>query len=183
MSALAIPTLTGTVAAAISDEEVLQPNRLAWVTEHFLIIRNVERQNHTIIPLVRLVGIDVVKTPYSGLLAIAAGVFIVAAGAFASRQGDGAAIPCALLGAFLVAVYFGSRRANITFRLDTGGSETTSGTIGEAAKLIQLVDEARRCASAGVDDATDFSTASCASSSVRKGPKVAQPAFESSGLV
>jgi hypothetical protein len=183
MSALARPTLTGTVAAAISDEEVLQPNRLAWVTQHFLIIRNVERQNHTIIPLVRLAGIQVVKTPYSGLLAIAAAVFIVAAAAFASKQGDGAALPCFLLGAFLVAVYFGSRRANITFKLDTGGTETTSGTTAEAAALIQLIEEARRSVAGGVDSASDFSTASCASSSVRKGPNTAHPAFESSGLV
>lgn len=183
MSALAIPTLTGTVAAAISDEEVLQPNRLAVVTRHFLIIRNADRQNHTIIPLVRLAGMDVVKTPYTGLLAMAAGVFIIAAAALASREGGGAATPFALLGTFLTTVYFGSRRANITFKLDTGATETTAGTIADAAALIQLVDAARRSAAAGVDRSTDFSTASSASSSVRKGPKVAQPAFESSGLV
>lgn len=143
MSAFATQTLTGTVAAAISDEEVLQPNRLAWVTPHFLIIRNDIRQNHTIIPLTRLEGIDVVKTPYPGLLAIAAGVFIVAAAAFASKQGDGAAIPCGLLGLFLLAVYFGSRRANITFKLDSGVTETTAGTLGEATALIEVIERAR----------------------------------------
>jgi hypothetical protein len=183
MSALAIPTLTGTVAAAISDEEILQANRLAWVTQHFLIIRNVDRQTHTIIPLNRLAGIQVVKTPYPGLLAIAAGVFLVAAAAFASRQGDGAAIPCALLGAFLLAVYFGSRRANITFQLETGASETLAGTIGEAAALIELIERARHSSRNADQEPTDLSTAACASSAVRKGPKHAQPAFESSGLV
>jgi hypothetical protein len=183
MSALARATLTGTVAAAISDEEILQPNRLAWVTQHFLIIRNVERQSHTIIPLVRLKGIQVVKTPYSGLLAIVAGLFIVAAGAFASKQGNVAALVFFLLGAFLLAVYFGSRRANITFKLDTGGTETTSGTTGEAAALIQLIEGARRSALGDVEEASDFSTASSASSAVRKGPTTAHPAFESSGLV
>lgn len=184
MAALAIPTLTGTVAAAISDEEVLKPNRLAWVTQHFLILRSVERQNHTIIPLVRLSGIEVVKTPYPGLLAIAAGVFIIAAAALASKQGDGAALPCALLGAFFIAVYFGSRRANITFKLDTGVTESTMGSLGDADALIQLVETARRSAVAGMDDVSDFSTASCASSAVRKGPKTAHPVFESSsGLV
>jgi hypothetical protein len=175
--------LTGTVAAAISDEEVLQPNRMAWVTPHFLILRNVDRQNHTIIPIMRLASVDVVKTPYSGLLAVAAGIFVVAAAAFASNQGDGAALPCALLGAFLIAIYFGSRRANITFKLDTGAVATTRGPVREATALIQLVELARRSASAGLEEASDFSTASCASSSVRKGPKRAHPAFESSGLV
>jgi hypothetical protein len=183
MSALAAPTLTGTVTAAISDEEVLRPNRLAWVTSHFLILRNAERQTHTIIPLVRIAGINVVKTPYSGLLAIAAGVFIVAAAAFASKQGDGAAVPCALLGAFLMSIYFASRRANITFRLDTGATETTSGSLGEAEALIQLIELARRSAFADIQEPTDFSTASSASSSVRKGPNTAHPVFESSGLV
>jgi hypothetical protein len=183
MSALARPTLTGTVAAAIADEEVLRPNRLAWVTQHFLIIRNVDRQTHTIIPLVRLKGIEVVKTPYSGLLAIVAGLFIVAAGAFASKQGNGAALAFFLIGAFLLAAYFGSRRANITFKLDTGGIEVTSGTTGEAAALIQLVETARRSALGDMGDATDFSSASSASSAVRNGPTTAQPVFESSGLV
>jgi hypothetical protein len=178
-----MPTLTGTIAAAIHDEEVLKPNRLAWVTQHFLILRNVERQNHTIVPLVRLTGIHVVKTPYSGLLAVAAGVFLIAAAALASKQGDGAALPFALLGAFLIAIYFGSRRANITFRLDTGAIETIVGTLGEAAALIQLVEAARRSAVAGMEDVSDFSTASSASSAVRNGPKTAHPVFESSGLV
>lgn len=183
MSAPATPILTGTVTAAISDEEVLQPNRLAWVTKHFLIIRNVDRQTHTIIPLSRLVGIDVLKTPYSGLLAIAVGVFIIAAAAFASKQGDGAAIPCALLGSFLVAIYFGSRRANIAFRLDTGAREMLAGTIGEATALIELVERARGLAANLDQEASDFSTASSASSAVRKGPNAAQPVLEPSGLV
>lgn len=183
MSALAAPTLTGTVTAAISEEEVLRPNRLAWVTQHFLILRNAERQSHTIIPLTRLVGINVVKTPYSGLLAIAAGVFIVAAAAFASKQGGGAAVPCALLGAFLMAIYFGSRRANVTFRLDTGAIETLSGNLVETEALIQLIQRARRSAITGDQEASDFSTASSASSSVKKGPRTVHPVFESSGLV
>jgi hypothetical protein len=178
MSALAAHTLTGTVAAAISDEEVLQPNRLAWVTEHFLILRNNDRQTHTIVPLTRLMSINVVKTPYPGLLAIAAGVFIIAVAAFASKQGDGAALPCAFLGAFLIAAYFGSRRANITFRLDTGATETTSGTLGEAAALIRLIESAR---AAITGEASDFSMAPRAESSTKKGPKAAaQPVFESS---
>lgn len=175
MSALAARTLTGTVSSAISDEEILQPNRLAWVTEHFLILRNADRQNHTIIPLVYLVGIDVVKTPYSGLLAIAAGVFVIAAAAFASKQGDGAALPCALLGAFLVAAYFGSRRANIKFKLETGAVETTAGTIREASALIRLIENARRRALANGEEVS-----TTVPSLVRKGRNQAQPAFEPS---
>ena len=173
-SFLAIPTLSGTVAAAISDEEVLSPNHLAWVTPHFLILRNNLRQSHTIIPLIRLIGINVVKTPYSGLLAIAAGVFVIAAAAFASKQGDGAAIPCGLLGVFLLAVYFGSRRANITFTMDSGATETIVGTLGDAAALIRLIESAR---SSAVDIA-DFSPASASLEPRRIRPS-AQPFLES----
>jgi hypothetical protein len=182
MSAFATPMLTGTVAAAISDEEILQPTRLAWVTPHFLIIRNADRQNHTIIPLTRLVAIDVVKTPYSGLLAIAAGLFVIAAAAFASKQGAGAAIPFMLLGGFLLAIYFGTRRANITFKLDSGGTETISGRLAAAGALIQLIESARK-ADARETESTDRSAASSASSALTKGPSTAQPAFESPGLV
>jgi hypothetical protein len=183
MSALAAPVLTGTITAAISDEEVLQPNRLAWVTQHFLILRNAERQNHTIIPLARLTSLELVKTPYSGLLAIAAGVFVVAAAAFMSKQGDGAALPCALFGAFLMAAYFGSRRASVTFRLDTGATETVAGSVGEVTALLKLTESARRSAVAGAGEDGEFSTAAYAPSPVVKAPKAAQPALESSGLV
>jgi hypothetical protein len=181
MSALASPVLTGTVAAAIADEEVLQPNRLAWVTPHFLIIRNQIRQNHTIIPVSRVCGIRVVKTPYAGFLAIAAGVFVIAAAAFASKEGDGAAIPSALLGAFLMAAYYGSRRANITFVLDSGGTETTTGNLREATNLIRLIEQARRT-NAELEDVVDLSTAPCASPSLAKKPKARQPVFEPFGF-
>jgi hypothetical protein len=179
MSALAAQTLTGTIAAAICDEQVLKPNRLAWVTQHFLIVRNADRQNHTIIPLARLTGIDLVKTPYSGLLAIAAGVFVIAAAAFASKQGDGAAVPSALLGIFLIAGYFGTRRASISFRLDSGATETMVGTVAEATELVNLVERARRLAVMDDDDERHYSVVPV----FRRAPKAAaQPILGSSGL-
>ncbi|HEX4750524.1 MAG TPA: hypothetical protein VH302_13350 [Bryobacteraceae bacterium] len=161
MAAFANPMLTGTVAAAICDEEPLSPNALAWVTSHFLIIRNKTRQNHTIIPLTRLAAIDVVKTPYSGLLVIAAGVFIIAAAAFASKHGDGAAIPSTLLGGFFLTVYFGSRRANITFTMDSGVTEMIAGTLGDATDLIQLIESARMSA------IQDYPAAPCVTAATR----------------
>jgi hypothetical protein len=173
MSAFAAPTLTGTVAAAICDEEPLSPNRLAWVTSHFLIIRNQTQQSHTIIPLTRLVAIDVVKTPFPGLLAIAAGVFVIAAAAFASKEGDGAAVPCALLGAFLVAIYFGSRRANITFTMDSGVTEMVTGTLGDAAGLIRLIESARMSA------IEDYPAAPCVTTATRRHRPSPQAVLES----
>jgi hypothetical protein len=179
---VAAPMLTGTVSGAISEEEVLKPNRLAWVTRHFLITYNGERKAHTIIPLSRLAGIEVVKTPYSGLLAIAAGVFIIAAGAFASKQGDGAAVPCALLGAFLIVTYFVSRRANVSFRLDNGATESITGTLGEADALVRLIESARRTL-VEEEGESEFSTLSPVSSAIPKAAKPTQPVFEPSGMV
>ncbi|HZS54171.1 MAG TPA: hypothetical protein VFA65_07190 [Bryobacteraceae bacterium] len=171
MSSVAAPLLTGTVAAAISDEKVLGLIRQAWVTRNFLILRNVASQKHTIIPLTRLASIDVKKTPYSGLLAVAAGIFVVGAAALASRDGDGAALPCLLLGAFLVAIYLGSRRADITFRLDSGAIERAIGTVAEASELVQLIERARFSALADADRSGGFSPSS--SFSLKDAPKAA----------
>ena len=136
--------MTGTVAGAIGDEPVLEANSLAEVTLNFVVIRNFERQSHTIIPLAGLSGVEVVKKPYPGLLVIACGLFVLSAGASCSRQGDGAAIPMGLLGVFLVILYFASRRASVTFLLRSGVSETVTGSINEANHLLTLVERAQR---------------------------------------
>ncbi len=182
MSALAAPILTGTVASAISDEAVLRPNRLAWVTQHFLILRNTERQTHTIVPLVHLTGIEIHKTPYSGLLALAAGVFVISAAAFTSKQGDGAALPSALLGVFLLISYFASRRAIINFKLDTGVVESTSGTVGDAISVVRLIEQARSSALSG-ENVSAVTPALDSGSAVKQSKTTAQPAFQATGLV
>src|SRR5579884_1350953 len=115
--------MTGTVAGAIGDEPVLEVNSLAEVTLNFVVIRNSDRQSHTIVPIAALSGVEVVKKPYQGLLVIACGLFVLAAGASCSKQGDGAAIPMGLLGVFLVILYFASRRASVTFLLRSGATE------------------------------------------------------------
>jgi hypothetical protein len=65
-----------------------------------------------------------------------------------------------LIGAFLIAVYFGSRRANITFRTDSGGVERATGSVGEASELVHLIESARSSALGVIEEVNDFSTIS-----------------------
>jgi len=136
--------MTGTIAAAISDEPVLEPNSLASVTSHFIVIRNSHPLSFTIIPISRILGIEVSKKPYPGFLVISGGLFIVAAAAFSSKEGDGAGIPAALLGIFLLIIYFATRRASVLFLLDSGATEAVMGSVGEVTALVRLVGTAQR---------------------------------------
>lgn len=139
--------MTGTVSAAISEEPVLRSTALASVTQNFVIIRNAERQSYTIIPVSRIARFELVKTPYQGLLAIAIGLFVLAIAAFASKQGDGAGIPIALLACFLLSVYFGSRRATITLVLNSGTIESLTGTVKDVVFLGTFIQSALDLAS------------------------------------
>lgn len=136
--------MTGTIAGAISDEQILGPNSLASVTPNFIIVRNSDRQAFTIIPISRLSRIRFEKRPYPGFLVVAGGLFVLAAAAFFSKEGDGAAFPAAFLGTFLLIIYFATRRASVIFILDSGAVETVTGNITEAAALVDLVQSARK---------------------------------------
>jgi hypothetical protein len=85
--------MTGTVRVAIADEQVLQSNSLVSVTSDFIVIRNSAPQFWTIIPLCRLSRIELIKSPYLGLLATSIGLFVMVAAAFSSKEGDGAGAP------------------------------------------------------------------------------------------
>lgn len=135
--------MTGTIAAAIADEQVLEPNSLVGLTRNFIVIRNTEAQSHTILPVSRIATIEVDKRPYPGLLVVAAGVFVMAAAAAFSQEGDGAAIPMGLLGLFLVILYFASRRASVTFVLTSGARETVSGTLRDMSRLVAVMWESQ----------------------------------------
>jgi hypothetical protein len=131
--------MTGTVRVAIADEQVLQPNSLASVTSNFIVIRNSAPQSWTIIPLSRLSRIELIKSPNLGLLATSIGLFVLAAAAFSSKEGDGAGAPIALLGLFLTIAYSTSRKASVTFILDSGAALTVIGSMTEATALVALV--------------------------------------------
>jgi hypothetical protein len=137
----AAPTaMTGTVRVAISDEQVLQANSLASVTRNFMVIRDSARPSWTIIPLSRLSKIELIKSPHPGLLVISSGLFVLAAAAFSSKEGDGAGTPLTLLGLFVLIAYAASRKASVTFILDSGAAVTVTGSVTEAIALVALVE-------------------------------------------
>jgi hypothetical protein len=136
--------MTGTVAAAISDEPILERNSLAEVTPNFVLVRDSEMHRWIILPIRRLAGLDIVETPYPGLLAVSVGLFVIAAGAYFSKQGDGAALPFALIGLFLLVAYFASRKGTVRFLFESGAPESATGSVKEATALLKLVQTTRR---------------------------------------
>jgi hypothetical protein len=136
--------MTGTVRAAISDEQVLQPNSLASVSSNYIVIRNRDRRSTTIIPLARVAEIRGTYNRYPVLLVISVGVLLMAAAAVSSKEGGRAPMPLALVGLCLLWLYFDSRKAVITLVLDSGSTETITGRPHEAQALITLIEFAQR---------------------------------------
>ena len=131
------------ILAALSSEEILQSGLSAVLTADYVMVTSAKSESHIVISLQRLSEIRTIKTTYPGLLVIASGAFLVAAAAFCSKQGDGAALPAALIGLVFVIAYFWSRRASIAFVVDGESTETVSGGLREAAALLRAVETAR----------------------------------------
>jgi hypothetical protein len=128
---------------AMPDEPVLQSNALATVTSNCVVIRTAEGASHSIISLSRLSNVRRVKTTYPGLLVIAAASFLMAAAAWASKEGEGAQIPALVVGLIFVVFYFGSRRACIVYFLGDTIVESASGTLREASAVMKALAKAR----------------------------------------
>jgi hypothetical protein len=131
------------ILAALSSEEVLQSRLSAVLTADYVIVTSPRGGSHIVISLERLSEIKTLKTTYPGLLVIASGAFLIAAAAYCSKQGDGAALPSALIGLTFVIAYFCSRRASIAFVVDGESAETASGGLRDAAALVRAVEKAR----------------------------------------
>jgi len=137
MAAFSIP--------ALSDERVVETNGLATVTDNWIMVPDANGHSRTLIAVSRLTEVKVVKLSYPGLLVIAAALFLLAAAAFYSQQGDGAALPLAVAGLFFVIGYIGSRQATVCF-LTTPHSEptrTAAGSYREAAELARAIQAAQ----------------------------------------
>jgi len=131
------------ILAALSSDEILQSSLSAVVTADYVMITGPKGGSHILISLERLSEIRTIKTTYPGLLVIASGAFLIAAAAYCSKQGDGAALPAALIGLAFVIAYFWSQRACIAFVVDGESTETVSGSLREAAALVRAVKTAR----------------------------------------
>src|SRR5450631_4463425 len=135
--------MTGTVSAAISDEQVLRPNPLASVTRNYIVVRTSDHST-TIIPLSRVSGIRRINKRYPALLVVSIAVLVIAAAAFSSKEGAGAPLPIALIGLFLFWLYFELRKATVTLFLDSGAAETITGGLAEGKALVALIEFAQQ---------------------------------------
>ncbi len=136
---MANPTFAELVAAPAS-----RSHPLAIVKQDCIVIRDSAQQSYTIVSLFQLSGMKRVTTTYPALIVIACAVFLIAAAAFCSKEGSGAGIPLALLGASFAIGYFLTRKAALVFVAGSTHLETASGSLSEVAALVASVQLARK---------------------------------------
>ncbi|HEX4808331.1 MAG TPA: hypothetical protein VH325_05345 [Bryobacteraceae bacterium] len=115
---------------------------MASVTQHCVIVRTVERQAHVLLPLGRISSLKKAQTSRPAFLAIAAGLFLIAAAAQISKEGGRAALPAAMFGICLLVAYVASRRAAVIFIVDGERTETEFGGLRQSSALIAAVQSA-----------------------------------------
>ena len=123
------------ILASLPGEEVRLSNSLGTVTENWVIVRPANGESRALLSIDSLQDVRRIKTTYPGLLVIAAGLALIAAAAYFSKQGNGAGPPLALISVFFVAAYFGTRRASLIFSTATESIETVLGSLREAAEM------------------------------------------------
>lgn len=128
-----------TLIAALSGEEVLHSSSLATVATSCVVIRTATARSRTIVSLARISRLETIKTTYPALLAIAAGLFLMAAAAYYSKDGGAAQFPLGALGLFFVVAYFVSRKACVVFWMGYESVQTVNGGLRDAATLIREV--------------------------------------------
>jgi hypothetical protein len=138
-----VPQMSNAILDALPDEPVLQTNSLATVTPTVVVLRTAHGPSHIVVSVSSVHGMRRVKTTYPGLLVISAALFLIAAAAYASKQGANTAIAMAVFGLAFLIFYFGSRRASVLFALDDEKIETVQGSLREAAAVIRAVRKAR----------------------------------------
>jgi len=127
------------IVNALMGETVVHANPIATVTRNCLIVRYDTRNAQAIIALQSIKGMRKVNFTSPALLVIAAGLFTIAAAAYASHEGyevSGVLTAIALL--FLLA-YFLTRRATVLFLLENQNIESKRGSYREATSIIRAV--------------------------------------------
>ena len=135
---MANPTFAELVAAPVS-----RSHPLAIIEQDWIAIRDSAQRSYTVISLLQLSGMKRVTTSYPALIVISCGIFLTAAAAFCSKEGSGAGIPLALLGACFAIGYFLTRRAALVIVAGSAHFETASGSLSEVAALAASIQLAR----------------------------------------
>jgi hypothetical protein len=127
------------VKIALANERILHTSSLATVTENFIVLRRPDLRVETIIGLRRISKIRHIERSRPGFLVIASAAYLLAAAAGCSEQGEHAGFPLACLGTALVVAYFMSRRGAVAFVVDREATETSHGSLTEAAEIVKAL--------------------------------------------
>ncbi|MBV9611876.1 MAG: hypothetical protein JO091_05360 [Acidobacteriaceae bacterium] len=151
------------IIPALSDESIFYSNSLGAVLSNWIIIPGSDGHSQTILAIRRISEVKVVRFSHPGLLVIAGGLFLVAAAALRSKDGEGAEIPSALLAALFVLGYVGSRRASVSFALGADSVETMRSALSDAVEFGKAVQAARVRLARSLDQDAESSFAAAAS--------------------
>jgi uncharacterized membrane protein len=129
--------------AALSGGDVLHANSLATVATNCVLIRTSSDRSRAIVSLDRITRMEMIRFSYPAFLAIAAGLLLMAAAAYYSRDGGSAQFPLATLGTLFIFAYLITRKASVLFWMGRESVQSTRGGLREAEALIQAVQEAQ----------------------------------------
>ena len=132
-------TAVQSILACLPGEQVRLANSLATLTDNWIIVRPAGRGGQILLSIHSVRQVQRIRTTYPGLLVIASGLGLIAAAAWFSKEGSGAALPIAVIGIFFAAAYFGTRRASVLFSTPSESGETVLGTLREAAEIERAV--------------------------------------------
>lgn len=130
---------TEAVVSALDSADVILANSLATITSTALVLRDRSSGGHMIVSLRRVSAVRLVKFTYPGLLVVASALFLLAAAAHFSKQGNGADSPLAALGVLFVFAFWMSRKASVCFRFGREHNESLTGSIRQAKAVVSAI--------------------------------------------
>jgi hypothetical protein len=130
--------MASTILSSLS-ETVLHHNALATVTDSWIVVRDERAHSQSLVLIDSLSKIRALKTLHLAYLTWAAGCILVSIASQYSNDACGLAIPFAMAGFSLLAAARVTRRASISFVLESEVVNTSFGTLREAATLVAAV--------------------------------------------
>jgi hypothetical protein len=134
------------VLSSLVGETVTHANALATVTRNCVIIRDTLRGTLIIVAIHRLTGLRKSYATVPVLLVVSIALFVIAAAAWASKQGRETVGPIAALGLLFLLIFLSSSRAAVVFLMDKEIVESVKGSYNEATAVIRAVEHVRAAA-------------------------------------
>ncbi len=134
------------VLSALVGETVTHSSALATVTRNCVIIRDSLRGALIIVAIHRLTGLKKSYATVPVLLVVSIALFVIAAAAWASKQGNETVGPIVALGFLFLLIFLSSSRAAVVFLMEKEIVESVKGSYNEATAVIRAVEHVRAAA-------------------------------------